>query len=85
MTRAPRNFFITFSVTLAEARDLARVAKTLAYPNPEPLAVEMFRIGLREMETRFEPSRIARTTAGQKKTTNSRATRAARPSRRRAR
>lgn len=48
--------YIAFSLPAADAEELRRLARRLAYVNVEPLAVELFRIGFQAIDQRFEPA-----------------------------
>jgi hypothetical protein len=65
VARDERPLWVAFSLVGARVDDLRRIARRLAYPNLEPLAVEIFLIGLRELETRFET--VTATPAGKPK------------------
>lgn len=55
MKQDDRVVAVTFYVSNADLADLKRAARRLAYPNVEPLAAELFRLGFQILEQRFEP------------------------------
>lgn len=60
MSRRPRDNdrpqFVTFSLSPADVTALRRCARRLAFPNVEPLAVEIFHVGLQILHEQFEPT-----------------------------
>jgi hypothetical protein len=54
MSENDRTCYVAFSVSGDELRELKRLARRLAYPNVQPLAVELVKLGLAALEDRYE-------------------------------
>jgi hypothetical protein len=56
MSDNDRGCYLACWLSRQDRRELEAVARRLAYPSVEPLAVEIFRCGLQVLEQRYEPA-----------------------------